>query len=142
MPKQMIPVNPVQLNMIGTGTEVEGTIRAKDDIRVSGKVKGSLHVDGKAIIASDGVIEGDLRAADADVAGTIEGEIVVKSRLILKSSAKVSGTIRTTRLVIEEGASFDGQCVMGQLEKSRVQTLGNGTGSKQPNPSLQPRRVD
>jgi cytoskeletal protein CcmA (bactofilin family) len=142
MAKQMIPANPVQINMIGSGTEVEGTIRAKDDIRVSGKIKGSLHVEGKAIIAPDGIIEGDLRAVDADVAGTIEGEVAIKARLILKSSAKVNGTVRTARLIVEEGASFDGQCVMGQLEKSRAQALGNGTAANQPVPSLQPRRVD
>ncbi len=142
MAKQIQPANPVQINLIGEGTEVEGTLRAKDDIRISGRIKGSLHVEGKAIIAAEGVIEGDLRAADADIAGTVVGEIVVKGRLLLKASAKVDGTIRTTRLVVEEGASFDGHCEMGQLEKSRMKALGNGTPVSKSAPSLQAQGVD
>ncbi len=141
MAKQIQPASPVQINMIGHGTEVDGTVRAKDDIRVSGRIKGSLHVEGKAIIAPEGVIDGDLRAADADIAGTVEGEVVVKGRLIIKTSGKVDGTIRTTRLVVEEGASFDGQCEMGQLEKSRAKALGNGSPVAKPPPSLQTQSV-
>jgi cytoskeletal protein CcmA (bactofilin family) len=138
MAKQMMPADPVQINMIGKGTVVEGTLRAKDDIRVSGRVKGSLHVEGKAIIANEGIVDGDVHAADADVAGKVDGELAVKGRLLLKSSARISGTIRTSRLVMEEGATFDGQCEMGQLEKSRAQALGNGSSSSGVTPAASP----
>jgi cytoskeletal protein CcmA (bactofilin family) len=132
MAKQMDPPGPVQINMIGDGTEVEGTLRAKDDIRISGRILGSLIVEGKAIIASGGEVDGDVQAADADVAGKVKGEITVKGRLLLKSTARVEGTVRTTRLIVEEGAIVEGKCEMGQLDKSRAMELGKGTPTKEP----------
>ena len=132
------PVGPAQINMIAEGTEVEGTLRAKDDIRVSGRVKGALHVEGKAIIAPDGVIDGDIFANEADVSGKVHGEIKVKGRLVLKTTAKVEGSISTARLIMEEGAVFEGQCEMGKLDKSRIQALDEGTSNKAPVPNRPP----
>jgi len=130
--KQTDAPGPVQINMIGEGTEVEGTLRAKDDIRISGRIVGSLIVEGKAIIAAGGEVEGDIHGADADIAGTVRGEITVKGRLLLKSSARVEGTIRTSRLIVEEGAIVEGKCEMGKLDKTRAMELGKGAASIEP----------
>lgn len=101
-----------QVNLVGEGTTVEGTLHAQHDIRVSGRVDGTLRVDGKAIIAQEGHVEGELRAANADVAGSVQGDLIVEGRLVLKGSARIDGNIRTGRLVIEEGAQFTGECQM------------------------------
>ena len=50
---------PAQLNMIGEGTVIEGTIRSEGDIRISGRLVGKLFVRGKAIVSQEGVIEGE-----------------------------------------------------------------------------------
>lgn len=126
MAKNFAPVTPSQINLIAAGTHVEGSLSAKDDTRVSGSLKGVLKVQGKAIIAPEGRVEGEIHADDADIAGTLIGDIFVKGRLVLKDSAKVEGTIRTTRLIVEEGAQIDGMCHMGQLDKSRAEALKNG----------------
>ncbi len=136
------PAGPAQINMIAEGTEVEGTLRAKDDIRVSGRVKGALHVDGKAIIAPDGVIEGDIHANEADISGKVSGEIVIKGRLVLKTTARVEGSISTSRLIMEEGAVFEGQCEMGKLEKSRAKALDEGSALPPPAPNRPPSVVN
>ena len=133
MAKIFAPTTPSQINLIAAGTHVEGTLNAKDDTRVSGSLKGILRVEGKAIIAQEGSVEGEIHAADADLAGRLIGDIYVKGRLILKETAKVEGTIRTSRLIVEEGAIIDGTCHMGQLDKSRADALKNGmsgNGSK------------
>lgn len=106
-----------QINMIGQGTVVEGTLHAESDIRVSGRVVGKLHVEGKAIIAQEGLIEGELVAASADVAGSVQGELRVSERLVLMSSARIDGDIQTDRLIVEEGAVFTGQCEMGDTSR-------------------------
>lgn len=130
MVKPNSPNGPAQINMIAAGTEVEGTLRAKDDIRISGRIKGSLYVEGKAIIASDGVVDGDIHATEADISGIVNGEISVKGRLVLKTTARVDGAIKTSRLIMEEGALFEGKCEMGQLDKSRAKALEDGVPDK------------
>lgn len=117
--------SPGQVNMVGQGTAVEGTLHAENDIRVSGRVIGKLRVDGKAMIAQEGMIEGELKAQNADIAGSIQGEIEVEEQLVLKSSARVDGNIQTERLVVEEGAIFTGECQMGEASRARSESPQN-----------------
>lgn len=135
------PSPPSQINLIAAGTTLEGTISTKDDIRVSGQLKGTLRVEGKAIIAQEGHVEGDVHAVDADIAGLVKGELTIKERLVLKSTARIEGTIRTTRLIVEEGAVIDGTCRMGALDPKRAEALKGGDGAnaapKQAQPSKQ-----
>lgn len=114
MAKQSNISAPNQLNMIGEGTVFEGTLKADSDVRISGRVVGKLDIQGKVIVAQEGAIEGEVKALSLDVGGKILGEIDVAERVVLKSSANVEGNIRTARLVVEEGAVFDGKCTMGK----------------------------
>ena len=102
-----------QINMIGEGAVVEGTLNAGSDIRIRGKIVGKLNVEGRAIVAQEGEINGDLVATHADISGTVHGQIDISDTLVLKSTARVTADIKTSRLVVEEGAVFDGKCKMG-----------------------------
>jgi cytoskeletal protein CcmA (bactofilin family) len=105
------------INMIGAGTVITGDIQSKGDIRVDGTLKGSVNTSGKVVLGKDGVIEGDVVCADADVSGTIKAKISVTQLLSLKSTAKLNGDITTNKLSIEPGASFTGSCSMGAVIK-------------------------
>jgi cytoskeletal protein CcmA (bactofilin family) len=121
-----------QINLVGEGTVFEGTLNADSDVRASGRVVGTLDVDGKAIVAKGGAVEGELIATNADVAGHVQGEIRVEELLVLKSSARVDGNITTDRLVVEEGAVFTGECAMGEAaEEKKKAAAANGTSSVQ-----------
>jgi cytoskeletal protein CcmA (bactofilin family) len=106
--------NPAQdqINLVGKGTVFEGTVRAESDVRASGQIVGTLQVDGKAMIAESGSVDGEIIATNADIAGRVQGEIEIEERLVLKSTAQVDGNIETDRLVVEEGAQFTGECKM------------------------------
>ena len=134
-------VPPDQINMVGEGTVFEGTLRAESNVRVSGHIKGTLDVQGRAILTQEGVVEGELRATDADVAGSVQGEIHVSERLMLKSTARVDGNIETGRIKVEEGALFAGQCEIGEQVNEKVQkqigekgpsasSSGSGSGAR------------
>lgn len=101
-----------QVNLVGKGTVFEGTVRAESDVRASGRIIGTLEVEGKTMIAEEGSVEGEIIATSADIAGEVQGEIHIEERLLLKSSARVEGKIETDRLIIEEGAQFTGECEM------------------------------
>jgi len=113
MAKQSNQTVSNQINMIGEGTVFEGTLSADSDIRISGRVVGKLDIKGKVIVAQEGVIEGEVIAMNLDVGGRIHGDVHVEERVVLKSSARVEGNIKSSRLVVEEGAVFNGECQMG-----------------------------
>lgn len=123
MPNQTSTVQ-AQVTLIGEGTVFEGTLQVEDDFRAHGRIVGTLEVEGKAMIAEEGEVEGDIIATNAEIAGQVEGEIHVEERLALKSTARIDGKIETGRLVIEEGAQFTGECEMDTSISGTAGTAG------------------
>ncbi len=101
------------LNMISEGTTLDGTLNSQNDIRIAGKLKGEGISKGKLIVTSSGVIQGDVKVADADIAGRVEGTLRVTNKLNLRDSAVIDGDIYTKALLVEEGAQINGACRMG-----------------------------
>jgi len=128
MPSQQNPAQD-QINLVGKGTVFEGTVRAESDVRASGQIVGTLKVEGKAMIAESGSVDGEIIATNADIAGRVQGEIEVEERLVLKSTAQVDGNIETDRLVVEEGAQFTGECKMGTPISINGESAGDDAGS-------------
>lgn len=136
MAKAQIAPDLSSINLIGEGSEVEGTLKSSTDVRVNGRIKGDLLVEGKVIIADKGVVEGTLKAKSADIAGKVDGDVSVEDRLVLKATADLDGSIRTGRLVVEEGAKFEGSCTMGRLDANRKAAMGNGQADGARKPAL------
>lgn len=105
------------INMFGRGTTINGDIEAKSDIRIDGILKGSVKTEGKLVVGSSGVVEGDVFCSNADISGEIKAKITVSQTLSLKSTSKLNGDIVTNKLSIEPGASFSGSCSMGAVIK-------------------------
>ena len=108
------PVNPAeQHNIIGASTVVEGTVRSKGNVNVSGTVTGNVEVEGRTMVMAGGTVEGEVVTTTAEIAGAVRGQVTCKERLVLKATAVVDGDIRTQKLVVEDGATFNGRCEMG-----------------------------
>ena len=57
--------------------------------------------------------ERDILCQNAYIDGRVNGNIEVTELLILSKTALVVGDIKIKKLVVEEGAKFTGNCVMG-----------------------------
>lgn len=108
--------NQTVVNIIGAGTHIEGEIKSDSDIRIDGKVKGTITSKSKIVVGSTGIVDGDLVCDTADVSGKIFGKVEVTDMLYLKSSGYLEGDIVTGKLVVEAGARFTGSCKMGVKE--------------------------
>lgn len=104
---------PGKLNQIVEGTEIKGTFNSDSNMRVDGKIDGSIDITGKLVLGVNGYIEGDIICENAEIEGTFKGNIKVKSFLSLKGTAKIYGDILTQKISVEPGAVFTGNCVMG-----------------------------
>ncbi len=100
------------INIIGNGTEIKGDVTAKGDIRIDGKILGNLSTQNKLIIGETGFIQGEIKAAIADISGKAKGKLFASQICILRSTADFEGELTTDKLVIEEGAIFNGTCNM------------------------------
>ena len=86
------------------------------DIRIDGSLKGNLSTKGKVVIGPTGKINGEIICKNSEVSGIIEGKITVSQLLNLKASSKIFGDIVTSKLAIEPGARFTGNCNMRDTE--------------------------
>ncbi|MBT8195594.1 MAG: polymer-forming cytoskeletal protein [Bacteroidia bacterium] len=105
------------INLIGAGTSIEGHVHSEGDIRIDGKVKGTVSSKSKVVLGNTAVIDGDIECKNADISGKVKGKTQVTEMLYLKSSAEVNGDISTGKLVVEVGAVFTGSCNMGGVIK-------------------------
>ena len=107
-----------QINLIGSGTLVGGDVVCEGDIRIDGRLNGSIKTKGKVVVGSNGIIDGDVECKNAEISGEIRAKITVTELLVLKTQSKLEGDIITNKLAIEPGASFSGSCRMGAVVKN------------------------
>ncbi len=98
--------------IIGREGILEGKLLLKHSIRIDGRLKGQLETTETVTIGPEGEIEGDIKAKDVVVGGRITGSIVASGKVILESASKFNGEVKTVKLVIEEGAVFNGAMEM------------------------------
>ncbi len=99
--------------LISAGTTLKGDISSSSDLRIDGTVIGNINSSAKIIIGSNGVVEGDIIGAQADIVGKVSGNIRAKDLLQLKGESVVTGNLYAGKLQIEPSATFNGQCHMG-----------------------------
>jgi len=122
---------PAAINLIGAGTSIEGEITSDGDIRIDGKVKGTVNSKAKIVIGNTGVVEGDLICDNADVSGKVFGKLQVEDLLFLKATGYLEGDIITGKLVVESGSRFSGSCRMGVKEiKPQSEKTGTAQSSQ------------
>ncbi len=100
------------LNSLVQGTEVTGTIKAANDFRIDGSLKGDLVCDSKVIIGASGFVDGEVTCENALIEGKFEGTLVVKDMLQIRTNASVSGDISYGKLEVDAGAEINGTCKM------------------------------
>ena len=94
---------------IGHGVEIEGRITSGQDIRIDGKVDGTIEVgDHSVTIGQGAMIKANLAGKSILISGTVVGDVTASERVELQAGASLQGAITTPRLVIGEGAVVNG----------------------------------
>lgn len=107
------------LNSLVQGTVVEGKVKATNDIRIDGTIKGDLVCDAKVIIGPSGAIEGTIKCQNAVIEGRFEGILTVAELLNIRETAKVIGDVSYGKLIVQSGAVISGSYkVVGESSHS------------------------
>ena len=95
------------------GTEFLGELRFRDTMRIDGRLKGKIVSDNTLIIGESAQVEADIDCGVVSIRGTVSGRVHGRQRIELLAGAKVQATLISPKLVIEDGAFFQGDCEMG-----------------------------
>jgi len=100
------------VTLIAKTSHVEGEIKGAGEVRIEGTVKGKIDCSAAVIVAQGGTVEAELRAETTTIAGTLKGDAFISQKIELTSTARVKGDISSPRILIREGATFEGQVFM------------------------------
>lgn len=100
-------------NQIEQGTKIKGDIITHGNIRLDGEVEGNIFSESKVVLGSTCKMNGNLKAQNAEISGEVTGTIEISELLVLRPSAVVTGDIISSKMVVDEGAVFNGTCKMG-----------------------------
>ena len=110
--------------ILGKGSVFEGKLNVEHTLRVDGKFTGDIVTTDTLIIGKEGNINGNVDAKMLIVGGKISGTAKIKDKIVLETKSEFRGEMKTTKLVIDEGAVFDGRCSMktGSEDSSAVKS--------------------
>ncbi|HEX7150463.1 MAG TPA: polymer-forming cytoskeletal protein [Thermoanaerobaculia bacterium] len=105
------------------GSAFKGELEFEDTMRIDGKFNGRIHSKNELIVGESAHIEGDIHVGRIAISGTVVGKIVADQKVEIHRNGKVYSDIDTPALIIEEGAIFQGNCVMGERKSGNVTNI-------------------
>lgn len=102
--------------IIGEEAYFQGTLTVKGSLRIDGQVEGNISDGLTIIIGEKGRVKGDICAENVVIAGSVTGNVAAVNQIELLSQGRLEGDLRTPRLSIEEGATFEGRAAMLSLK--------------------------
>jgi cytoskeletal protein CcmA (bactofilin family) len=94
---------------LGPGVRIKGEITGNEDLRLDGKIEGSISLGGfRLTVGSTAHIQADIVAREVVVAGEVKGNVTARDRIEIRREGSIVGDLSTARIVIEEGSFFKG----------------------------------
>ena len=100
-------------SLIAADIMIEGKIEGSGSVRIAGKFKGDVNVQGDLTIESGAKLTGSVRADKVTIAGELEGNIEAASLVNLLASGVVVGDIKAGSLTVAAGARMRGNAEFG-----------------------------
>ncbi|MEN8153657.1 MAG: polymer-forming cytoskeletal protein [Acidobacteriota bacterium] len=93
-------------------TEINGEIKFNDSFRIDGKFKGKILSGVSLIVGEDGIVEAEIDVESVSINGVVKGSVKAKNKIEIFAKGRVTGELVTPKLIIEEGAFFQGSSQM------------------------------
>jgi cytoskeletal protein CcmA (bactofilin family) len=103
-------------SVLSSGLTIEGKIEGSGNVRVAGKFKGNINVQGEFTVEPGASVHGEIRADAILVGGEVRGQIVASSRVELKESGTLVGDLKAGSLIVAAGSRMRGKVEFGWKE--------------------------
>ena len=100
------------VSIISGGVKLEGNLYSEGSVRIDGTVVGNVKVNGNLTIGENAHIQGEINANSIVMGGNVQGKVTALEILKLESRSVLKGDLITRKLIIEEGAIFEGNSIM------------------------------
>lgn len=110
-------VPDIKESLIAADVTIEGKIEGAGHVRIAGKFKGDINVQGHLTIEVGAKVTGGVRANTVIIAGELEGNIDAAARVELLDSGVLNGDLKAGSLTVAAGSRMRGNAEFGWEEK-------------------------
>ena len=114
------PAPNAKESVIASDLIIEGKIEGTGHVRIAGKFKGDVNVQGNLTIESGAQLTGEVRADAVIVGGELSGNIEAASRVELLNTGVLNGDLKAGSLTVAAGSRMRGRVEFGWSEKSAL----------------------
>ncbi len=113
-----------KMSNLTSGSEMEGTIKFSNAMRIDGKFDGELITEnGELVVGKTGNVKANVKVRSAVIVGKVDGNIKASDKVELKQKAHLIGDLQAKTLVLEEGVIFVGHCNVNP-EGAKIESQG------------------
>ena len=105
------------MGKLGKSIFIKGELRSDEAVIIEGRLEGAVFCERDSVVLAESCeIQGDVIANNITVFGKFAGKLVAADYVDLRTDAAVTGQILSKRLILEDGARFQGRVEPQHLE--------------------------
>lgn len=115
-------------SVIASGLTLEGKIVGSGNVRIAGRFKGDVQIDGTLTLDTGARLEGQVKAGAVSVSGELIGNITESRQVDLLQGGRVEGDVKAGSFTVASGARMRGKVEFGWEEEGHALS-DTGTGA-------------
>ena len=117
------PIRSKNVSVIGPTLVFKGELSADEDLIIDGTIEGTIaHHKKNLTIGKKGRVTADIHATSVIVEGELNGDIHSDGLVSLAKGSMVTGNVYCARLIMEDGATFNGKIDMAVPQQLKIAT--------------------
>ncbi|MGQ0649764.1 MAG: bactofilin family protein [Gemmatimonadaceae bacterium] len=112
-PRRSAAPREAKESVIGSDLTIEGKIDGAGHVRIAGRFKGDVNVEGNLTIEQGAKVTGGVKANSVVIGGELDGNIVDAARVELLESGVLNGDLKAGSLTVAAGSRMRGRAEFG-----------------------------
>jgi cytoskeletal protein CcmA (bactofilin family) len=129
VPRRPAPRTEMKESIISSDLTIEGKIVGSGHVRIAGRFKGDVQVDGNVSLDAGARLEGQVKASVVSVGGELIGNIDNAKRVELLETGVINGDVKAGSLTVAAGSRMRGQVEFGYEVEGRAKADNKGFGN-------------
>ena len=100
-------------SFISAELTLEGKIEGAGSVRIAGRFKGDVNVQGNLTIDRGAQVSGQVKARHVVIEGALEGNVTGAERVELRESGVLTGDVKAGQFTVAAGSKMRGQVEFG-----------------------------
>jgi len=116
-------------SVIAANLTIEGKIEGSGNVRMAGRFKGDVRIDGNFSIDAGAHLTGQVLAGIVVVGGELQGNIESAKRVDVLEGGVIVGDVKAGSITVAAGSRMRGHVEFGWGDEKTVKLAGTATGS-------------